>query len=62
MSKVEWGGVRVRLPPFPTSRLRVTIFSRRLLGLNSCYNYKFAEIVAIPHLYVKSSVQKLSFG
>ena len=30
MSKVEGGGVRLTLPP---SRLRVTIFSRRLLGL-----------------------------
>ena len=31
MSKVEGGGVRLTPPP---SRLRVTIFSRRLLGLN----------------------------
>ena len=30
MSKVEGGGVRLTPPP---SRLRVTIFSRRLLGL-----------------------------
>ena len=33
MSKVEGGGVRLT-PPLP-SRLRVTIFSRRLLGLNT---------------------------
>ena len=31
MSKVEGGGVRLTPPP---SRLRVTIFSRRLLGLS----------------------------
>ena len=45
MWKVE-GGVRLT----PPSRLRVTIFSRRLLGLNDCkptVSYKAIELLSV---------------
>ena len=53
MSKVEGGGVRLPPPPRP-SRLRVTIFSRRLLGLIYIHTKAFVtnqlQIIFIPFL------------
>ena len=52
MSKVEGGG-----PIDPPSRLRVTIFSRRLLGLNELYlggnslnRYKIYNLTVVKYM------------
>ena len=58
MSKVEGGGVRL-IPPLP--RLRVTIFSRRLLGLILSCLLKTSVVVTLSAFYFLKFIFVLFF-